>query len=128
MISKISQKIFKFLAFNLEFQKIFWINRTIFSHRKSERFWKQSTIAALLNFLTNMFCSMYIICTYDNWTWHILAGQSHYIKVALGDIFMEQKMRFGLVLGRLAVLKQKLGWLWATFEGGNFLFSWTNRK
>ena len=36
--------------------------------------------------------------------------QSHCIEVAQGDIFMEQKMRFGLVLGRL----------WATFEGGFF--------
>ena len=26
-----------------------------------------------------------------------------------GDIFMEQKMRFGLVLGRLAILKKKMG-------------------
>jgi hypothetical protein len=35
--------------------------------------------------------------------------QIHYIEVAQGDIFMEQKMRFGLVLGRLAILKKKLG-------------------
>ena len=33
-------------------------------------------------------------------------AQSHYIEVAQGDIFMEQKMRFGLVLGRLATLKK----------------------
>ena len=33
--------------------------------------------------------------------------QSHYIEVAQGDIFMEQKMRFGLVLDRLAILKKK---------------------
>ena len=36
-------------------------------------------------------------------------GQSHYIEVAQGDIFMEQKMRFGLVLDRLAILKKKIG-------------------
>ena len=35
--------------------------------------------------------------------------QSHYIEVVQGDIFMEQKMTFGLVLGRLAILKKKLG-------------------
>jgi hypothetical protein len=35
--------------------------------------------------------------------------QSHGIEVAQGDIFMEQKMRFGLVLGQLAILKKKLG-------------------
>ena len=33
--------------------------------------------------------------------------QSHYIEVAQGDIFMEQKMRFGLVVGQLAILKKK---------------------
>ena len=35
--------------------------------------------------------------------------QNHYIEVAQGDIFIEQKMRFGLVLGQLAMLKKKLG-------------------
>ena len=39
---------------------------------------------------------------------------SHYLEVA--QIFMGQNMRFGLILGRLAILKKKLGWLWATFE------------
>jgi hypothetical protein len=33
--------------------------------------------------------------------------QSHYIEVAHGDLFKEQKMRFGLVLGRLAILKKR---------------------
>ena len=41
--------------------------------------------------------------------------KSHYIEVAQGDIFMEQKMRFGLVLGRLAVLKKKLGSIMSNF-------------
>ncbi len=31
------------------------------------------------------------------------SDQSHYIEVAQGDIFMEQKMRFGLVWRRLAI-------------------------
>ena len=39
----------------------------------------------------------------------IWEDQSHYIVVAQGDIFMEQKMWFGLVLGRLAILEKKLG-------------------
>jgi hypothetical protein len=30
-----------------------------------------------------------------------------FIEVAQGDIFMEQKMRFGLVLGWLAILKKR---------------------
>ena len=33
--------------------------------------------------------------------------QSHYIEVLQGDIFMEQNMRFGLILGQLAILKKK---------------------
>ena len=32
--------------------------------------------------------------------------QSHYIEVVQGDIFMEQTMRLGLVLGWLAILKK----------------------
>jgi hypothetical protein len=35
-------------------------------------------------------------------------NQSHYIEDEQGDIFMEQKMRFGLDFGCLAILK-KLG-------------------
>jgi secreted trypsin-like serine protease len=31
--------------------------------------------------------------------------QSHYIEVVQGDIFMEQNMRFGMILGQLAILK-----------------------
>ena len=50
--------------------------------------------------------------------------QSHYIEFAQGDIFMEQKMWFGLVLGRMAILKKNIwGRLWATFEDRFFNFS-----
>ena len=35
--------------------------------------------------------------------------QIHRIEVTQGDIFMEQKRRFGLVLGRLAILKKNWG-------------------
>ena len=41
--------------------------------------------------------------------------QSHYIEVALGDIFMEQKMLFGLVLGWLAILKKDWGPIMSNF-------------
>ena len=34
-------------------------------------------------------------------------NQSHYREVPRWEIFMEQKLRFGLDLGRLAVLKKK---------------------
>ena len=40
---------------------------------------------------------------------HSRHRQSHYIEVVQGAIFMEQKMRFGLILGRLAILKKKIG-------------------
>ena len=36
----------------------------------------------------------------------VVCDQSHYIEVAQGDIVMEQKMRFGLVLGEMAILKK----------------------
>ena len=39
------------------------------------------------------------------WALRISYTQSQYIEVVQGDIFMEQKMRFGLVLG----------WFWAGF-------------
>ena len=35
--------------------------------------------------------------------------QIHYVEVAQGAIFMEQNMRFELILGRLAILKKKWG-------------------
>ena len=37
----------------------------------------------------------------------VVCDQSHYIQVAQGDIFMEQKMRFGLLLYTVAVWTQK---------------------
>ena len=36
-------------------------------------------------------------------------SQGHYREVARWEIFMEQEIRFGLDLGRLAILKKKLG-------------------
>ena len=51
-----------------------------------------------------------------------------YIEVAKGAIFMEQNMRFGLILGLLAILKKNLGRLWATFEAVFFMFSWAKKK
>ena len=54
--------------------------------------------------------------------------QSHYIEVAQGDIFMEQKVIFGLVLGQLATLKKKLsnfwGWFFHVFRGNFFFFKY----
>ena len=37
------------------------------------------------------------------------SDQGHYIEVAQGPIFMEQNMRFGQILGRLAILKKNQG-------------------
>ena len=41
--------------------------------------------------------------------------QSHYIEVAQRAIFVEHNMRFGLILGRLAILKKKLGPIMSNF-------------
>ena len=41
--------------------------------------------------------------------------QSYYIEVVQGDIFMEQKMRFGLVLGWFAILKKNWGPIMSNF-------------
>ena len=38
---------------------------------------------------------------------HVTTHQSHYREVPRWEIFMEQEMRLGLDLGRLAVLKKK---------------------
>ena len=55
-------------------------------------------------------------------------NQSHYIEVAQGAIFMEQKIRFGLVLGRLAILKTKFGEEYAQLlRAFSFMFSWTKK-
>ena len=44
------------------------------------------------------------------------SSQSHYREVPRWNIPMEQKFRFGLDFGRLALLKKKMGRLWPTFE------------
>ena len=56
-----------------------------------------------------------------------MCDQSHYIEVAQGDIVMEQKMRFGLVLGEMAILKkmradyeQLLRVFFSCFQGQKF--------
>ena len=43
-----------------------------------------------------------------------VSSQSHYIEVGQVAIVMEQNMRFGLILGQLAILKKKR---YASFEG-----------
>ena len=55
-------------------------------------------------------------------------NQSHYKECMQGAIFMKQNMKFGLILGRLAILKKKLGELWATFEASFFMFSWAKKN
>ena len=96
------------------------------------------------NFWTEMsgnrwFWQFYYImlcCTLEFWRftsdWHPLFQipnsssdtQSRCIEVTQGDIFMEQKMRFGPVGNNE---KKVLGRLWATFEGGCFMFSWAKK-
>ena len=55
------------------------------------------------------------------------SDQSHYIEVAQGAIFMEQNMRFGLVLGRLSILKKNWWPIMSKFEAGFFMFSWAKK-
>ena len=48
----------------------------------------------------------------------VCLAQSHYIEVAQGDIFMEQKMWFGQVLGRFcSVEKKSVGPIMSNFWG-----------
>ena len=46
--------------------------------------------------------------------------QSHYKEVAQGSIVMEQKLRFGMDLGRLAILTKKLGLIMSNSWGRLF--------
>jgi hypothetical protein len=41
--------------------------------------------------------------------------QSDYVEVAKRAIFVEQNMRFGLILGQLAILKNKFGPIMSNF-------------
>ena len=61
--------------------------------------------------------------------WFLLNSydQSHYIEIAQGTIFMEQNMRFGLILGQLAKLKKNWAIKYANFEDGLFKFSWAKK-
>ena len=60
---------------------------------------------------TRLETSAFIICS-NGCAEQLLSSmysQSHYIEVVQGHIFMEQNMRFGLILGRLAILNKKDG-------------------
>ena len=52
--------------------------------------------------------------------------QSHYIDVAHGAIFIEQNMRFGLVLGQLAILEKNWAVKYGSFEGVFYVFMGEN--
>ena len=60
---------------------------------------------------------VHILETFVGVTFSLLVGsshrQSHCIEVVQEDILMEQKMTFGLVLGRSAILKKKF---WSDYE------------
>ena len=45
---------------------------------------------------------------FDQWIFFFFS-RIQFIEVEQGDIFMEQKMIFGLVLGQLAIMKKKMG-------------------
>ena len=52
---------------------------------------------------------IYILISWVRKLTQMVTKQSHYIKVTQGAIFIEQNMTFGMILGRLASLKKKLG-------------------
>ena len=56
---------------------------------------------------------MIAVATLKNLYRSVISVQSHYREVPRWEIFMEQELRFGLDLGRLAVLKKKF---WADYE------------
>ena len=63
--------------------------------------------------------------THTSGIWNCLSyRQSHYIEVAQGDIFMEQKMNLGWFWAGCQYWKKIGGRLWATFDGGSLMFSW----
>ena len=52
----------------------------------------------------------HLLVTMERDTFPLLSRQSHYREVVQGTIFYGKNMRFGLILGRLAILKKtKLG-------------------
>ena len=67
---------------------------------------------------------IYAICTSVESVMFSTQGFSHYIEVAQGDIFMEQKMWFG----RLAILKKNSGPIMSNFWGQFFMFWGAKRK
>ena len=78
-------------------------------------------------------CNNYLVKTFLILIRHVYSGntvwrQSHYTKVSEGAIFMGQNMRFGLILGRLAVRKKYFG-PYASFVGGFFnIVVWVHIK
>ena len=62
-----------------------------------------------LNWCFKVYTGLIICFFFHSDVFSSICIQGHYIELAQGNIFMEQKMRFRLILGRLAILKKKLG-------------------
>ena len=93
------RKTFEIGGWRWEFSKKFKITRTIYLNKKYQ-----------YNFWNRCFLNLFI---------EVSKIQSDYLEFAKRDMFLKQKMWFGLVLGQLAKLKKHLGGqLWATCKGG----------
>ena len=59
----------------------------------------------------------FLKCLHFSWTIvrAITLSQIHHMEVAQGAIFIEQNMRFGLDLGRFAILKKNWGTIMSNF-------------
>ena len=99
----------------------------------SDLFWSREKINWLLNYVGNKYSLViesYLSCCYYSSIkrygykmlslWLLLSGNVIIHKWAVKS-FLEQKLRFGLLFGRL---KKKIGPLWATFEGIFPKFLW----
>ena len=77
--------------------------------------WWDFTHATLYTYARYVLVNKWTTCPVLESQDHEFKEQCHFIEVAKGDIFMEQKMRFGLVLGQLAILKKNWGPIMSNF-------------
>ena len=115
---------YKSLTFVLHFLPVGWRNWKFQSVMKTLRLWtKEFCYLTWLKWLVTFPTNPQQKAGHCRWQWKvwlfldwktrkplqllsIVSRQSHNIEVAQGAIFMEQNIRFGLILGCLAILKE----------------------
>ena len=83
----LSQTLCKFMAFSLEFQKIFLITRTIFSHSRSEQFGNKIPLL-FHDFSFKHFCHMQLSLSFLKWNLILTLSQF------LGDKYWKNPEKF----------------------------------